>query len=266
MKELKNLGIELLKKSYRSDFLQEMLEDELAELINSKELLSGSLNFMIDYFYKGSREIEFGLFIINKSIEEIFIEEVPFVIKNKASNKVLKEFTYEIKEKIKINKASFHEIKMDINGFDLSSEQLTLAIGDSTKMTVDNYFTVNVQNLDSIKKYSAIRALKKFTKSLELMRKDELRADLYAIYSDENNVVVILYFRNSSNRDISIKSIPINIYSEGNLLAYRDILLLEDNSLLVPKESGMFFKVSIDKEKFPLEGKDIEKCRVDFIR
>lgn len=99
-----------------------------------------------------------------------------------------------------------------------------------------------------------------------MMKADELRIDLYSIGQDNNKIVLILYFRNSSNRDIRIKSLPLNIYSESRLLAFREVYLLEDNSLVVPKEAGIFFRISINKDDFPLGGEDINKCTVDFIR
>ena len=43
----------------------------------------------------------------------MFVRELPFVIKDKNNGEVIKKFTYEINEKIKINKAIFHEIKVE---------------------------------------------------------------------------------------------------------------------------------------------------------
>ena len=67
MKKLNDLGIELVKKNYRSDFLHDMLEEELAGLIAGKKFLNRSLNFIINYIYRNDNDVEFGLFIINKS-------------------------------------------------------------------------------------------------------------------------------------------------------------------------------------------------------
>lgn len=262
MKKLNDLGIELVKKNYRSDFLHDMLEEELAGLIAGKKFLNRSLNFIINYIYRNDNDVEFGLFIINKSMEEVFIRELPFIIKDKNNREVIKKFTYEINEKIKINKAIFCEIKVE----GICEKELELLIGESREMLLDNYFLVNAKNLDNIKKYSVVRELKKFARNLPMMKADELSIDLYSIGQDNDKIVLILYFRNSSNRDVSIKSLPLNIYSESRLLAYRDVYLLEDNSLVVPKETGIFFRISINKDDFPLEGEAINKCTVDFIR
>lgn len=263
-----NEKIKLIKKSYRSDFLQGLLEEELGDIVQKNFLLKNSLNFLINYIYRGTLELEVGIFIINKTVEDIFIEELPFKLVDNEGLEINK-FSFKILEDIKIGEASFLEVKIpckNLEDIETKEENLILSIGEVDNLKVFNGYKVEVQNLNDIKKYSAVRALKKFTNNLPLITEETLDVNLFSITENNGEVVIILYFRNSSKRDLSIKSLPLNIYSRNNLLAYRKILLLEDNSLVVPKESGIFFRKTINTEEIPLDPADIEYCRIDFLR
>ncbi|WP_055069592.1 SLAP domain-containing protein [Clostridium massiliamazoniense] len=261
------INISLQEKSDRSSYLNNLLFEELKEIILTEELYEGALSLVTKYIYVNNYFIEFGIFIINNSEKEIYIEKIPLSIMEDARKLV--DYNLVIKENFKPKKAHFHELKIPLEILNkvVEEKSLKLTLGNLRNLKYEEVYNLEIVDLDKVESKSIARKLKKFVKSTTGIERNYLTINKHSISKDKaGNVNVVLLFRNSSDKDLKLKTLPINIYTENNLLCYRQVCSLGDD-FLIPKNKGSFYIMEISKEEFPVEAvSNLENCRIDFIR
>lgn len=258
-----NADFNLIRESNKSDFYNKLLFEEYNELKKNNIFIDNHLHINISYLIENDYEYEFGVYITNNSNNEILIKEIPIIIKN--NNNLLKERVLSLNKNLKSFEATFVEIKFDKNDFDedFNIDLVNIEFGNINEFIRNNYIKIDFDGIDKIRDKAGYSEIKRFLKDLTFMKENELAIDIFRVGEIEDGFYIIALFRNSSNREINIKSIPITVENNINLLIYKGVFEVNDDSLTIKGISGKLKVIVIPRTEFPfIDGEVIEEYNV----
>lgn len=258
-------NFKLIKENNRSYFLNDLLENEYSELVNNNSFIEEHLHINSVYMVENEYEYEVGIYITNNSTKDILLKDIPVSIKS--DNNIIEKLISvekEIKSKeaifldVVFNKEEFKE-KIDMNSCEVE-------FGNTRLLNKFNYIKIDFEGLDKVREKLGYRQLKKFIKNLPIIDEDNIALDVFASGEIEEGFFIIISLRNTSKEDVKIKSIPFEIYTEDDLLLYKENFIPSDAGINIPNHSGIFKVILIPKNKFPqIKGTDSNKYKV-YIR
>ncbi|WP_195429119.1 SLAP domain-containing protein [Clostridium sp. D46t1_190503_E9] len=253
----------LIKESNRSDFYNDLLIDEYKEVVANNSFIDNHLHINTVYLVENDYEYEVGIYITNNSDREIFLRDLPIVLR--LGDKVLKEEILSLEKNISSFEAVYIEVKFDKNDFieNFDINDCDIELGDTNSLNKYNYVKINFDGLDKVREKSGYREIKRFIKNLPLIEEGSIALDVFASGEIEEGFFIIVLFRNSSSEDINIKSIPLEIYTGDDLIFYKNYFSLLDGGIKVPSYSGLFKVIVIPKDEFQgVEGEDSDTYKV----
>lgn len=253
----------LLKEFSRSNFYNNLLEEEYSNLIQNNKFIESYLYINKAYFVESDYEYELGIYLTNNSIKKIFLKEIPFRLKYK--EKIIKTFSININKTIESFQGIFLEFKFQKE--DLKEEfnlnDIDIEFGKISKVDKLECIDIDFKGLDSIKDHSAYREIKKFIKKLPEIEVDTLDLDVFASGESEDGFFIIILIRNSSSENIKINSIPFELYTKDDLIFYKNYFSSLDKGIEVPAYTGVFKVIFIPKEDIPeILGETLDTIKV----
>lgn len=260
---MNNLDISFEKEVYESDFYHNLLKDEFKKIIYNNDIINKRLHIFSSYSYENEDEIEFGVYIINSSSENILIKNLPFCLHNNET-KIYSEQVF-INKTIESNSAIFREVR--IKKEDIKKEyifkDLSISIDEINNIRKFPYINVNMDDIPKSREYTNYRDLKKFLKNLSVIQENQLCIDIFKTGELDGGFCIIALFRNSSDKPISIKSMPLTITNDIDLPIYKGVFEVKDDSLYIEGNRGKLIVINIPGEEFPIiEGQDLTKYKV----
>lgn len=260
-----NSNIKLIKEMHQSKFYNDLLEDELKNIISDQSMYYNHIQFKISFVCENEDFIEIGIYIVNSSNKEVNLKKVPLVIHITEEN--YERYTLEVNKKINSEQALFKEILIDkgnkYNNIDKS--KISVYIDDLNRIKKYPYIEVEIEKLPKVNGYRSNREIKKFLKDIPDIEEDQLRIDVFKVGEVEEGFCIIPLIRNSSDRELQIKSIPITVYTESGLMIYKGIYNISDNSLSIGAFKGRFYTIIIPFNTFlKVEKQDLSKYIVKF--
>lgn len=260
-----NVGINIISELHKSKYYNKLIEDEFKEIISSQELIENHIQISSSFIYENEDFIEIGVYIINTSNKEILMRRLPLKINFDDRNSI--DYILYIDKLIGIKKALFKEIKIykeDIK-FDFKINNVSLSIDKLNKIKKYPYINIEVDNIPNFNKYTQYRDIKKFIKNIYPMQLKQLCIDVFKVGCIDEGFFMILLLRNSSHKEINIKSLPITVYTYNDLIIYRGVFLPKDDSLLIPGNKGKIKTIIIPYSSFPLlDNQDYSSYKVKF--
>lgn len=263
MLEKNDLQISLKKEIHESEFYYDLLKEEFQQILYNKDLRNNHINIYSSYVYEDEEYIEFGVYFINVSKIDIVLNTLPLAVYNE-DNLIYKE-GFEINKIVEGNSAIFKEIKVPKDSINNSYKISNLSIGIEGIRSIKKYPYINVEikNLPKTKDYVNYRELKKFINNLPVIEEDELCIDIFRVGEIEEGFYIIALFRNSSNRNINIKSIPLTVENPSDLLIYKGVFTSNEDSLNILSNSGKIMVITIPRNEFNfVDGEDFSKYKV----
>lgn len=258
--------LKLIKETYISDFHYNLINEEFQKKLYNKELKNNNIILYSSYVYEDEENIEFGIYLINTSNKEIDLKSINISIYNLEKNIYTEKFI--INRNIDKKSAIFREFKVIRKNIkeSYSIDNLSLAINDINNIKKYPYINIDIKNFPEIKNKYSNREIKKFIKNLPTIDNNKLSIDIFRVGEIKEGFYIIALFRNSSDRDISIKSIPLTIENQLNLLIYKGVFSVNNESLDIQGNSGKIKVIVIPRGEFPfIEGQNIESYKV-FIK
>lgn len=241
----------LIREYDRSEFHNELLVDEYKELIENNLFIDDNLHINTVYLVENDYEYEVGIYITNNSNKEILIKEIPIILKSKT--KIFKEKILFIDKNIDAHQAIFVEVKLHKKEFVemLDINSCDIELGNTNLLNRYNYTKIKFDGLEKVREKLGYREIKKFIKNLPLIEEDSLALNVFATDEVEEGFLMIILFRNTSKEDINIKSIPFEVYTENDLLIYKNNFI-SDDGISIPKYTGIFKIIVIPRNEFPI--------------
>lgn len=255
--------INLVEDLNRSSFLNELLKKELSYICENKNICNESLNLVKNYISENDTEIQCGVFIINNSNTDIYLRELP--VRLKVYEKIIFEEWIIINKDIKAQEAIFQEIIISKEKID---EEYDLNLTEVIVGRINDlraYEDIEIKEYPKFNKYGAYREMKKFIRELPLIEENQIRIDKFKVGALNEGLCIINLFRNSSKREINIKSIPIEVYTEKEILIYKGTYILENGFNIGAKE-GKFYNIIIPWSNFLIsEASTLHNFYVKFV-
>ncbi|MBB6713509.1 SLAP domain-containing protein [Clostridium gasigenes] len=265
MKTMKNLNIVLSKEIYESDFHHQLLKEELGKMLSNEELESMHFHMYNSYIYENDEYIDMGIYLINNSEKDLLVNSLPLSIYNKEE----KAFNYNIhiNKTILKNNAIFKEIKIlksDLNR-SYNIDDLYVVLDDIKNINKYKYINIEIDNIPRINGYRGYRESKKFLKNISNIEENQFSIDIFKVGEVEEGFCIIALFRNSSSKDLNIKSIPLTVYTDSKILIYKGIYNINDDGLKVEGNKGKFYSIVIPFENFlKIDNHDLSRYIVKF--
>lgn len=265
MKTIKSLDVVLSREIHESKFYHQLLDEELQNILNSKDLEKSRLYVYNSYLYEDDNEIYIGIYLINTCDKDLLIKDLPLSVYNK-EEKIL-NCNLEINKEISTQNAIFKELRIlkeDIKAF-YDAENISIALNESSHIKKYPYINVEVENIPRINGYKGHREIKKFLKNIPNIEENQLLIDILRVGELEEGFCIVALVRNSGSKELNIKSLPLSVYTDNDTLIYRGVYNINDNGLIVESNKGRFYTVVIPFKHFlKIEGHDLSKYTVRF--
>lgn len=265
MNDIYNCNIKLANERCQSDFYNNLLKDEFNNIILNKNINNNYIQITNSFIFENKDSLEIGLYITNLSNKEIHIKRLP--LKMYIDEDTVNSFVVDINKNIGSKEAIYKEIKLskDESLNNINKEKAYICIDNLNKIKRFNYIDIDIKKLPKIDGYKSNREMKKFLRTLSKIEEDEFRIDVFKVGEVEEGFCILALARNSSDREINIKSLPITVYMENGLMIYKGIYRINDNSLSVGAYKGKFYSIVIPFNNFlKVEGYDLSKYKVEF--
>lgn len=260
-----NSNIKLVNERCQSDFYNNLLKDEFNDIILNKKINNNYIQITNSFIFENNDSLEIGLYIINLSNKEVHIKRLP--LKIYINEDIVKSFVVDINKDISSKEAIYKEIKLlkDEGLNNINREKVYICIDNLNKVKRFNYIDIDIKKLPKIDGYRSNREMKKLLRNLSKIEEDEFRIDVFKVGEVEEGFCIIALARNSSDREINIKSLPITVYMENGLMIYKGIYKINDNSFSIGSHKGKFYSIVIPFSNFlKIEGQDLSKYKVEF--
>ena len=248
----------------KSGFFNSLVEKEFSEYVNYSDIHDNFITLKQSYSYQNKFELEFGMYFINTSEKNIKIATIPLVLE--LNGKRIKKCNYNFNNIINKKSAGFVELiisKKDIGLSDINVKDIVIKIDRLSDVYIDNYVTFDTTNLIDTKYYADTKDIRKFIKKLPTLKEGMLAIDCYHIDYVNDNLEIVLILRNSSDEGICIKSLPINVSDQRNLLLCRKNYILDNFTI---KEKGIkIAMISIPKDEIVITDSEYSKYKVEFV-
>ena len=260
---MNKLGISLKKEVYESDFYYNLLQEEFKKIMYNNHIINKRFHIFSSYSYENEDEIEFGIYVINSSLDNVLIKNLPFCLHD-GERKIYSQQVF-INRTIESNAAIFIEVK--IKKEDIKEEyifkNLSISMDEINSIRKFPYININMDDIPKSKEYTNYRDLKNFLKNISVIQENQLCIDIFKTGEIDGGFCIIALFRNSSQNYINIKSIPLTITNDIDLLIYKGVFEIEDNSLYIEGNKGKLVVINIPGEEFPIiEGQNLSKYKV----
>lgn len=253
----------LLKENSRSEFYNNLLKKEYEILVKDIEFINNYIYINTTYFIENDYEYEAGIYLTNSSNKNIYIKKLPFILKN--NDGVLKKIIVQVDKDIKEYEGIFIEIKIQKDEFnkELSIDNLKIEIDKINKIRTYNSIDINIEGLEKIRELSAYRDIKKFIKRLPQIEEDTIDLQVFESGESDRGFFIIIFIRNASSEDITINSIPFELYTHDDLIIYKNYFKSLDDGINVKAFSGVFKVIFLSKEDVPdILGETLDTIKV----
>lgn len=258
-----NTNFNLIRELNKSDFYNNLLIEEYNNLKKNNKFIDNHLYINVVYLIENDYEYEFGVYITNNSNNEIFVKEIPVVIK--IDDLIIEDKILSINKNLNSFEATFLEIKLNKDTFNekLNINLFNIEFGNINQFIKKNYVKIEIEEIEEIRDKAGYSEIKKFLKNLTFIEKDQFAIDIFKVGEIEEGFFIIALFRNSSNKDVNIKSIPLTIENNSNLLIYKEVFTVNDDSLNIKANSGKLKAIVIPRKEFPfVQGEKLEEYNV----
>lgn len=262
----KKLEINLIREIHESEFYYSLLNEEFQKILYDKNLRNNNINIYTSYVYEDDENIEFGVYFINTSSSEVILNSIKLTLYN--LDEIIHTEEYFINKNINSYSAVFKEIKIakDIIESKYTISNLSIGIRELGNVKKYPYINIEIKNLPKIDDKHNYREIKKFIKNLPIIEENQICIDIFRVGEIKEGFFIIALFRNSSNNDVNIKSIPIEVENENNLLIYKGVFNVVDDSLNIEAKSGKIKVIVIPREDFAfIDGENFEKYNVRIV-
>lgn len=259
----KKKDLKLIKETYISEFHYDLINEEFQKSLYNNKLKNNNITLYSSYVYEDEEKIEFGIYLINTSKKNVELKSINISIYNLDNNIYTEEVL--INKDIEIGSAIFREFKVSKENIkeEYIIDNLSLSIGNINNIRKIPYINIDIKNLPDIKDKYNNRDVKKFIKALPAIEEEQICIDIFRVGEIEEGFYIITLFRNSSDREINIKSIPITVENNRNLLIYKGVFEVNDNSLAIKGRSGKLKVIVIPRTEFPfIDGEVREEYNV----
>ena len=251
----------LIEEKFRSQFLNELLKGEYNDLVRNNYFVENHIIINNSYIIENDDIYEIGVYITNNSNKDLFLRELPISLvynKKKLLNKTLK-----LNNKIKGNQAIFLEVEFNKNEISEEIENINdigISVGDFSNISRFIYREIDYLGLEKVRESSSYKEIKKFIKNLSLIERGKIALDVFTSGEIEEGLFIIVLIRNYYDESISIKSLPLEVYTENNHLFYKNTVVFNDNSIEVEKNTGIFKVIVIPKDEINLIYNENSHC------
>lgn len=242
-----------------SNFRKILIYDEYKKIEKPSE--KNLIQIETVYIYEGYEGVEAGVFFINTSSLPVEFYKLRLALIDKNKN-IIFEKNININGEVIIspNASMFYEIKFEdiILLENINIKELQIVLPDLNDLAISYTTDIDMENLLDEKSLS--EDTKEFLRErffeISSIRKGEFIVDpIYAI-GDKEGINLIILFRNASNIDIQLNSIPIVVSMQEGLPIYMGEVDFNDNNLIIGESTGKLLNVNIPKENMlidPLE-------------
>ncbi len=258
-------SIKLIREMHQSKFYNDLLEDELKNIMSDKNIYYNHIQLKISFVCDNEDFIQIGIYIVNSSNKDIYLKKIPLIIH--ITEEKYERYILEINREINAEQALFKEIIIakDSECINIDKSKVSVYIDELNKIKKYPYIEIEIEKLPKVNGYRINREIKKFLKNVPEIEANQLRIDVFKVGEVEEGFCIIPLIRNSTDRELLIKSIPITVYTESGLMIYKGIYNINDNSLSVGAAKGRFYEIIIPFNVFlKVEEQDLSKYIVEF--
>lgn len=241
-----NYNIDINKEIYQSDFLYSLQREELKEILEVTTLVYQHLNICTSYVYENEDFLEVGLYLVNNSEKDLEIKLLPLSITYEG--RIICDYELVVNKTIEGKKSISSEVKLLKSHLPQIADidKISLSIENLNNINVFPYVDIEVNNIPKLNGYRNYRDIKKFLKNLSHLEESQFAVDIFKAGMVEDGLCIIVLLRNSSIKDISLNSIPVEVYTESDLLVYKGTYSVMDG-ILVQGNKGIFYTMTIPK-------------------
>lgn len=250
----------------KSEFFNNLVKDEFADYVKYADIQKHK-NFLMlkqSYAYQNKFDLEFGIYFINTSPKNLKIATIPLILE--LDGKVLKTCNYYFNNTINKRSAGFVELiipKKDMTITNINEKKVVIKIGRLNDIYLDEYVSFDTTQLIDSKYYEDTKDIRKFIKKLPIIKEGRLAIDCYHIDYVDNKLDIVLVFRNSSKEEVELKSLPISVSDQRNLLLCRKNYRLDN--FIIQGNGIKIAIVSIPKDEIVITDNEYSKYKVEFI-
>lgn len=231
-----------------SSFRKEAIGKQYSEI--SKVEAESALEIKTSFIYHGYDGVEAGIFIRNTSHKKVEIHKLKLGLMDE-NGKVLRDTVIDFKGEVRIepNCGFYYEILFENIFIRGEVKNLQVVFSDFNSIEILNSLEMNMENLlpedleEEVKEF-----LEDKFYNIPPIRQGQFIIDPLLAMGDEDGINVILLFRNGSDKDVLINSVPLKIEFKENIPVYIGTFSMDNKGLKIEKNNGKLISIKIQKD------------------
>ncbi|GAA0783981.1 SLAP domain-containing protein [Hathewaya limosa] len=231
-----------------SEFKKELVFNEFKNIQRSK--INEILEINTVHLYHGFEGTEAGIFITNTSNETIELYKVKLGLMSEY-NCLAGDEVIDFKGNVRIqpNSSVYQEVVFKTLNLNQNIKNLKVVFSDLDSLKVYYNKQMDMENLlDPDISENTKEFLRDKFYDIPILREDEFIIDPILALGENDGINLIILFRNGSNKDIVLKSIPIIISMQENLPIYIGAINLNNTEFIVEGNKGKLVNFKIPLE------------------
>lgn len=249
-----------------SDVQKEFLEEEIKEII--PKIKKGVINISGVYVFENDENYEVKVYITNGLERPVKFEKVPLYMINSNGDKLAyQEFDLSHMEEIppysaRPCKLEFRKENLFVDA--ISSEDWQIVFGGQNPEAVQ-YVDVELESIPEEMSLKEINTFNEFLKGLPGIERGQVSISVFTMTQyKNNNILMTLVIRNTTQDAIEIKTLPISVYTKDDKKVLSGVF--EINDFKVNSCKARILSLVFPSEIVLDEDFDLSSCKINFSR
>ena len=247
-----------------SDFMLEMITEEVEEINNSLQIEEGEIEIKTNYVHELEDKLEVCIYLLNNTTQKINFERLDLsLVKNSVELTsqafTSKEFGEIPPKSIKYCVLYFEKANITEPEF----EGIMVLVKNDTQINAKATIYVDLVNLPNTINKKDVKEINKYIESLPYLGVNTIDINVFSLFYDQdNNLSMILIIRNGYEDDVKLAAIPVKVYDSMDNLVYSGEFSPVDFS--IKSNTAIISNFIVREKDIFIRNADFSKYRVEF--
>jgi len=259
------LSLDPVSEATASDFQKDLIKEEIEKF---PPLTFGGVDIRTAYIFDDGDRYEASVYIRSALSRPITFEKTLLHIIDKDNNIVGSQLI-DLREMGEIPPRSVRPWKVYFDKANVKIETLKkdeYRVAFDSRTNAEKVIKVEFESLPENLSYEEKQKYEDFLNNLPPIKPGQVSVSSYSLKKDrENNVTLVVLFRNGMNKDIKVQKLPIRISDkEGNKLIEAKFDL-ENEGIEIGSAKARLHRFIFPAGTISLENVNLKECTVDFM-
>lgn len=245
-----------------------VFEEELNNINKENPLKENQINLATTYFLNNGNELEVGFFIRNTMKSALSLEVINLAVQSSKGD-IIATLQCNLKEigTMPSCTGTPYSLKFTLNEGAIynKDEEYKITFVNFNGLKGFRSVVTDIENMPLDITFEEEEEIRKFEKSLNTLKKDEINIAIFKLVKDDDGSInITLLVRNGYDNEIKLERLPITIMNYNNYPICKHVFHDSNGLVNISAQRTKLLKLSIDKSKIYNTVFDLDKCKILF--